>query len=120
MNPAKLTLLLPILLITVGTGWLLTALEIAPNIDWIWTLGLLIVGVMTFVLGGFDKATFVVGGFFIIASSMSVLRQTGRITLNIEVPVLVIASGVLMIFARSSKIPTPGWVQDSPPQSNVE
>ena len=49
------TLLLPVLLISIGTGWLLTALGFAPAIDWVWTLGLAAVGILTFVIGGVDK-----------------------------------------------------------------
>jgi hypothetical protein len=110
MNPDKKTLIPPILLITVGAGWLLTTLGIAPDIDWVWTLGLAIAGVLTFVLGGFDKVTVVVGPFFIVASCLSLLRQTGRLPLNVEVPLLVILAGVLLLLARSPSVPIPKWV----------
>lgn len=110
MKPAKKTLLLPITLITVGTGWLLTTLDIAPNIDWVWTLGLAVVGLLTFAISGIDKVTVVVGPFFIIASLLSVLRQTGKLPFDVEVPVLVITSGVLLLLARLPVIPIPNWM----------
>lgn len=110
MTMEKKTLILPILLITVGSGWLLTTLGIAPGIDWVWTLGLAIVGFLAFVVGGFDKVTFVVGTFFIITSCLSVLRQTERISLDVEVPILVISAGVLLLAARHSAIPVPPWL----------
>ena len=109
MKPNKKTLLLPVLLIVVGVGWLLTTLGVAPGIDWVWTLGLAAVGLLTFVVGGFDKITFVAGVFFIVTSVLSVLRQTGRISLDIEVPVLVILAGVLLLSARHPSIPIPEW-----------
>jgi hypothetical protein len=113
-KPDKKTLLLPILLITVGTGWLLTTLGVAPGVDWIWTLGLGIIGLMTFVVGGFDKVTAVVGPFLIIASCLSLLRQTGRLHVDVEVPILVIIAGALVLVARVSAIPIPKWIiQDS-------
>lgn len=113
MTPDKKTLLLPALLIIVGVGWLLTALGFAPGIDWIWTLGLAGVGFLAFVVGGFDKVTFVAGSFFIITSLLSVLRQTGRISIDIEVPILVILAGVLLLVARHPAIPLPKWVHES-------
>ena len=82
MKPEKTTLLLPILLITIGTGWLLTTLEVAPGVDWIWTLGLAIVGLMTFVIGGFDKVTAVVGPFLIIASCLCSCVKRGGCSLT--------------------------------------
>ena len=110
----KTTIFLPVLLIIIGTGWLLTTLGIAPQIDWIWTLGLGATGFLTFVIGGFDKMTFVSGLFFIVASFLSIMRQTGRISLNVEVPILVILIGVLLLIAHSPKIPTPPWVMNRP------
>lgn len=114
MKADKSTLILPILLITVGVGWLLTTLGVAPGIDWIWTLGLAIVGLLAFVLGGLDKVTVVVGPLFIITSCLSVLRQTERLPFNVEVPVLVILSGVLLLIARLPAIPLPKWAAEEP------
>ncbi len=113
MKSDKKTLLVPLLTIGMGTGWLLTTLEFIPKIDWVWTLGLAAVGVATFAIGGFDKVTAVVGPFFIVASGLSLLRQVGALSINVEVPILVILSGVLLLIARSPKIPIPAWlVQD--------
>jgi len=112
MKPDKKTLLLPILLIAIGIGWLLSTLGIAPKIDWIWTLGLAATGVLAFAIGGFDKATIVIGPFFLAASLLSVLRQTERITLELEVPILIILVGVLLLVARMRIIPSPQWMLD--------
>lgn len=112
--PEKKSLILPLLLITVGTGWLLTTLGVAPGVDWVWTLGLAIVGLLTFVVGGFDKVTVVVGPFFILASCLSMLRQTGRLKLDVEIPILVIIAGVLILVARSPAIPVPRWIIQEP------
>jgi hypothetical protein len=109
-KPDKKTLFIPILLMTVGTGWLLTTLGVAPGVDWVWTLGLAIIGLMTFVVGGIDKVTAVVGPFLIIASCLSLLRQTGRLRVDIEVPILVIVAGALVLVARTPSIPVPKWI----------
>ncbi|QDT76698.1 hypothetical protein Mal35_01170 [Gimesia maris] len=104
------TLILPLLIICIGTGWLLTTLGIVPHINWIWTLGLAGIGVLSFAVNGIDKSTVVMGPFFIIASCLSVLRQTGRISLDVEVPILVIVIGCLLLIARSKSIPLPDWM----------
>lgn len=113
MKPDKKTLLLPILLIAVGAGWLLTTLGVVPGIDWVWTLGLAAVGLLTFAVGGLDKVTVVIGPCFILASFLSILRQTDRLRLDVEVPILVIAAGVLLLVARSPAIPIPSWISAS-------
>lgn len=110
----KKTLIVPILLITLGVGWLLTTLNVIPQIDWVWTLLVGLVGVLTFALGGIDKVTVVVGPFFILASILSVLRQTGQLTIDVEIPILVIVAGVLMLVARLNAIPPPSWLVHPP------
>lgn len=106
-----MTLILPLLLIGLGVGWLLTTLGVTPEIDWIWTAGLALVGVLAFVIGGWDKLTAVVGPFFLLTSVLSILRQTGRISSDVEVPVLVILLGVLILIARLPGIPVPDWLE---------
>ena len=114
MNSDTKMLLLPILLITIGVGWLLSTLGIVPSIDWVWTLGLAVVGLLTFVFGGIDKVTVVIGPFFIIASCLSILRQTNRLDLDIEIPILVILVGILLLIARTSAVPAPQWISQDP------
>jgi len=109
MTQSKQSLLIPLLLITVGIGWLLSTLGFAPDIVWVWSLGLLVAGILPFMLGGLDKVSIVAGPFFLIAAGLSVLRQTGRIEFNIEVPILVIVSGILLLVARMPSIPPPKW-----------
>lgn len=114
MKAEKKTLLIPILLITVGVGWLLSTLGVAPGIDWVWTLGLAVIGLLMFVMGGFNKVTVVIGPFFIVTSCLSILRQTGRLSLDVEIPILVIIAGVLLLVARKRSIPAPDWLEPPP------
>ena len=108
-------LVIPVLIITVGVGWLLTAQGFAPDVNWIWILGLAVVGILTVVLSkGFDKVSVVLGPFFLLASLLSVLRQTGRLSLNIEMPVLVIGVGVLLLVAQLPTIRKPDWYVPPP------
>jgi len=110
-SPTRGPLILAILIITVGVGWLLTAWGYAPGINWIWTLGLGVIGVLTFVLsGGIDKLSIVIGPFFLVGSMLSVLRQTERLSIDLELPILVILICVLIFIAQLSIVPLPNWV----------
>jgi hypothetical protein len=112
---SRAQLVIPVLIIAVGVGWLLTARGFAPGVNWIWILGLGVVGILTFVLSkGFDKVSVVVGPFFLLASLLSVLRQTDRLSLDTEMPVLVISVGVLLLVAQSPAIRKPGWYVPPP------
>jgi hypothetical protein len=101
----------PLLIITLGVAWLMIAKGIG-GIDWVWTLGLAVVGVLC-LLGGIDKITVVVGPFLLIASVLSVLRQKGQLTWDVEVPSLVIAVGVLLLVGRHPMIPVPRWAVEA-------
>lgn len=112
-------LVLAILIITVGVGWLLTALGFGPGVNWVWTLALGVIGILAFVLsGGLDKVSVIVGPFFLVSSLLSILRQTGQLSTDVEVPVLVILVGVLLLAAQMPFIPLPRWfVPVDPPKS---
>jgi uncharacterized membrane protein YdcZ (DUF606 family) len=109
MTVSQKSLVISLLTITVGVGWLLTARGVAPQINWVWTLGMAVCGVLMFALMGFDKLSFVLGVFFLVCSLMSVLRQQGWLSVETEAPVLVITAGVLLLLARSKKVPIPNW-----------
>jgi hypothetical protein len=87
-NYAK-TLAAPVFIITLGLGWLLTVQNLVPGVNWIWVLGLAVVGFLV-LAAGVDKVTFVVGLFLVSSTFFSILRQTGRISSDVEVPTLVI------------------------------
>lgn len=108
---------LPILLITFGVGWLLTSLGIAPRVDWIWTLGIGTVGLLTLAFGGLNKFTVVVGPFLILSSAFAYLRQLGVLRFEVEAPLLVIVFGVLLLIAQMPGIPIPNWIVKDPPSN---
>lgn len=98
-------------LIGVGIGWLLAALGYLPEINWIWVLGLMALGVLSLGIGGLNRATFVISGFFFCASIGSILRQTGKMSLNVEIPSLVIAAGVLTLVSMVIGLKSPEWMR---------
>lgn len=110
MHKDRSSLVLGFLLVAVGGGWLLSSLGFIPPIDWAWTLGLAVIAVLAVALSGFDKVSFVVSGFFGLASGCSALRQLGALTADVEVPLLVLVAGVLLLLARSPGIPLPRWL----------
>ena len=116
MSGSKASVAVPVLIIAVGTGWLLTTQHVIPGVDWVWVLGLGVGGILTMALAGIDKVTIVVGPFLIISTFFSLARQTGRLTVDTEVPCLVILAGVLALLARVVNVPTPSWIdkEDEP------
>ena len=114
MMSNRASIAVPILIITVGVGWLLTAHNVIPGVNWLWVLGLGVVGVLILALGGIDKVTVVLGPFLVTATFLSLLRQTERITVDTEVPCLVIAAGLLMLISRFLPVPPPSWLIEPP------
>lgn len=104
-------LVVPILTVIVGVTWLLNVLKIMPGVDWMWTIGLATVGLLTIAVGGLNKLTIVTGPFLLVASVCSLLRQTNRLALDREIPILVIVLGVLMLISQISKLPLPEILQ---------
>ena len=107
---SKGPIVLSLLIITVGIGWLLTTLSVAPGINWVLTLSLGMIGVLAFVVsGGIDKVSVIVGPFFLVGSVLSLLRQAKLMTIDIEIPICVILIGVLMLLAQLRSVPLPKW-----------
>lgn len=100
---------IPVMIMAVGTLWLLNVLQVMPGVDWIWTGGLIIAGLLTILMGGRTQRTLVIGPFLIVAGIMSLLRQGGWISAEVEVPILVIALGTIMLLVGFTRYrETPG------------
>lgn len=113
MNANTRSFALPIIIIAVGTGWLLNAMHVFAPVDWFWTISLATAGLMLLAVAGFDRFTAVVGPWLLCASCTGLLRQTDIITANTEVPILTIALGVLMLVSRLLLPRMPMWLQRS-------
>ena len=114
MNHKHKPVLVAVCLIALGTAWLLNNLGVMPGVEWIWTLGLASVAVVIIGISGLDKLTVVVVPLLILASIASVLRQTGRLSANYEIPGLVIAAGLLVLVSHLSPLPPPAWLAEEP------
>lgn len=113
MTTSRSSLALPVLLIALGSGWLLTVRGVIPGVDWVWVLGLAVTGVLVLAVGGVNKVTAFVGPYLLICSVAALLRQTGRIVGNEEVPGLVVVAGVLMLVVRWLPLRWPRYVEDA-------
>ena len=115
MNRKHKPILVAICLIGLGIAWLLNNIGVMPGVNWVWTLGLAGVAIVILAASGIDKLTVVIVPLLLLASIASVLRQTGRITGNYEVPGLVIAAGVLILISHLSPLPPPAWLEPEAP-----
>ncbi len=79
MNESKSMVAIAVLVIALGVAWLLNTLNVIPGIDWIWTGGLGIAGILVLMISGIDRVSVVVGPFLLVTSVLSVLRQTASL-----------------------------------------
>ena len=104
--------LISFMIIAIGAAWLLNTLHVIGGVDWLWTSLLAAAGVIALAWGKLNKITFIVGSFLVVGSFFSLLRQTGVISLDAEVPLLVIAFGSILLLAQLPMIPLPKMVLD--------
>jgi hypothetical protein len=118
MNESKSMVAIAVLVIALGVAWLLNTLNVIPGIDWIWTGGLGIAGILVLMMSGIDTVSVVVGPFLLVTSVLSVLRQTGRLRFDIEMPILAIVFGVLFLFAVILPLPKPHFLDGNEQDKN--
>ena len=104
-----------LLLISVGIGWLLTTSGVIPGVNWVWVLGLAVVGFLVLFIGGIDKVTAIVGPFLMISTIFSLLRQSGHLSADTEVPCLLIVAGTLALIVYFLPLSAPDWLENPQP-----
>lgn len=105
MNSRKTVIAISLLIIALGIAWLVNVVQRNSRIDWFWPTGLGVSGILLLTVAKLDRFNFIVGVCLIVCSVLSVLRQQGVLTVNIEVPVLFITVGILLLLAHMLKIP---------------
>ena len=98
-------LIVPFLVTIFGICWLLAEMKIFDIGKMLWTLGLLSSGILYLTYLGFSKTTFVIGSMLIIGSGLSLLRYNGKLTIEHELPVMVVILGVLLAINTTRIIP---------------
>jgi hypothetical protein len=119
MKSRKPAIAISFLIVALGIAWLLNAMRVAPNLDWIWIIGLGVSGILLLTVTRLDRFNFVAGLSLIVSSVLAVLRQSGKLTVNVEAPVLFITIGILLLLAQF--IPLPASVptlEEKPPTGN--
>ncbi len=106
----------PVLVLLIGIGWLLNQAEILRGVDWFWTGFLAVFGIALLLLGKWSRGSVTGGVFMMILAVASIFRQSGRLTLEWEVPILVVILGVLMILAQL--LPLPDSAKLPPDENN--
>jgi hypothetical protein len=101
-----------ILIIAIGVAWLLNVIGVVAGVNWVWTGSLGVMGALILGFGGVNQLTILVGPFLIVASILSILRQTGQMSIDVEVPVLVVCFGVLMLLSYILRLPLPEYMRE--------
>ena len=96
-----------ILIMGMGVAWLLNVLELFPRVDWLWTVGLGLAGVLTLVFGGLNRLTLVAGPLLLAASALSIFRQQWGMPAKYEIPVLTIVLGFFLLVGSLMRLPVP-------------
>ncbi|MGH8801781.1 MAG: hypothetical protein ACREX6_05740 [Casimicrobiaceae bacterium] len=96
---------LPVTLIVIGMGWLLWEFRLFPNVDWIISIGFAIAGIAVLVLDGVNKNSIVLGPFLIAVGIVWIAHGRYWIGWGFIIPALLILLGVLLLVARSPKVP---------------
>ena len=105
-NLDKYPWIIPVLIVFVGIGWLMNAMNLFPGVNWAYTLGIGALGVVI-LLQGINKYSFGIGSFLLIGSVAAFLRQRELLTIDVQIPILVIVLGVLMLTAYMLRLPNP-------------
>ncbi|MDD3153287.1 MAG: hypothetical protein PHS41_00350 [Victivallaceae bacterium] len=98
-------LLAPLLIILIGTAWLLNQGNFIPGVDWVWTSVFFLAGASILLGTKPGRFAFVSGMFLMLGTILSIFRQTGKLSVSWEVPILVVLLGVLMLIAQFLSFP---------------
>lgn len=97
--------LVPVALIVIGAGWLVSSLNIAPAVSWIIVLGLIVAGVAVLLLEG-TRGRSLVTGMMLISGGVAVFaHQFYAMSWSVLLPLLMMLLGVLMLLARVDGVP---------------
>ncbi|MEO6738935.1 MAG: hypothetical protein ABIP20_01700 [Chthoniobacteraceae bacterium] len=118
MTSRKPAIAISLLIVALGVAWLLNAMHIAPNLDWIWIIGLGVSGILLLTITRLDRFNFVAGLSLIVSSVLAALRQSGKITFNFEAPVLFITVGILLLLAQLLPLPAVTAPVEKPPRAD--
>ena len=105
MKSRKPAIAISVLIVALGVAWLLNAMNVKPELDWIWIVGLGISGILLLTTNRLDRFNFVAGLSLMVSSVLAALRQSGKVSVNVEAPVLFITVGILLFLSQLLPLP---------------
>jgi hypothetical protein len=102
-------LFLPIVIILIGTGWLLTSLGALPGVHWGWPAVMAFLGTLILVIDVISRFTFITGLTLISAAFFRVFQQAKYLPPDTVLPLTLLVLGLLWIlsYALIKRVPTP-------------
>lgn len=91
----------PVIITALGLAWLLKIVFVEASIDWVWVILLIVVGGLLLIKRPLERVRLAIGLWMLIAAVSSILRQSGLMAADIEVPILIIAFGLLAALAQA-------------------
>ena len=106
MEIPRLKYVVPMYLIVLGLAWLLDVGNVAPDINWVMTIGVAALGVLGIFTFSLNKVIIVICPLLVVESLCSLLKQIGILQTSVELPILFIALGSLLLLVQVLKLPT--------------
>src|SRR2546425_176082 len=101
---SRKTLLVPLVIICAGIGWLLNYAEYYPHVNWIVVLGLAGFGAGV-LIADFNKVSFVSGFTAFAAAAVWYMWKTDMVEQMVAIILLLVAFGGLLFASRVLPIP---------------
>lgn len=101
----KTSVSLPIVLITLGSLWFLKSTYLLPETSTLLALLLAAAGVILFVIDGFNKSSLVTGPMLMYGGAAVYLYDSAGLRLSHVLSLGMVLMGILLLLARSDRIP---------------
>ena len=88
-------LFVPLLLALAGLGWLLNALQVFPEVNWLWTVLLCGSGLLLLMMNGINRSTVLFGPLLVAAGLLWLAHEVGAFGVAVELPILLIVFAAL-------------------------
>ena len=90
----------PVIVIVLGSAWLLTSLKVLPQIDWVFVLLLALFGILMLIIRPLSRGRLVAGATMLSIAIGEVLQDLAMISRTVEIPALVILGGLYALIAQ--------------------
>ncbi|WP_434777104.1 hypothetical protein [Neisseria sp. Ec49-e6-T10] len=95
----------PLVLIAIGGLWLLNILDLLPATSTLFAAIFMVIGVLIFIMDGFNKSSIVAGPFLMYCGVGIYLNHQESIRLSVILAAGMVVLGLCLLLARASFIP---------------